>query len=115
MLPGTLALEYTQDHRRAQRLQKAFLDSSRLGRTLTCTVDLSLLATVKGRLINAVGTINSELFPATNGQYRVTAVGFSDDLTTLSLALTEYDSSIETSYRHSVDEQEFTLSEIDVD
>jgi predicted phage tail protein len=33
VLTATLALNYTTDQRRAQRLQKCFLESSRLGRT----------------------------------------------------------------------------------
>ncbi len=114
VLPATLTLDFTQDHRRAQRLQKAFLDSSRLGRTIQCSVDLSLMAVAADELIGAVLTVDSELFSMANGDYMVTSVGFADDCTTLSLALTEYDSTIETSWTPSEDEQEFVLADLDV-
>ena len=63
-------------------------------------------------LIGSVVTFNSELFSAANGTYLVTAVGFSDDCTTLSLALTEYDASIEKSWNPEVDEKPFVLSSL---
>lgn len=114
VLPATLALEYTQDHRRAQRLQKAFLESARLGRTITCTVDTRLLAIVPDEIIDSVFTFNCPIFSVANGTYLCTAVGFSDDCTTLSLALTEYDPTIETDWNASVDEQPFTLATVNV-
>lgn len=118
VLTATLALEYTTDHRRAQRLQKAFLASSRLGRTITCAVELGLIGLVaenaNEELIGNVVTVDSQLFDKANGTYLVTSVGFSDDCTTLSLALTEYDSTIETDWNFETDEQEFTLSDVDL-
>lgn len=110
VLPATLALKYTQDHRRAQRLQKLFLLSSRLGRTITCSVDIALMAIAADELIGSVVTMDSELFSKANGFYLVTAVGFSDDCTTLSLALTEYDPTLESQWNPETDEQPFELS-----
>jgi hypothetical protein len=114
VLTGTLSLNYTQDNRRAQRLQKAFLDQSRLGRTVTCTVDIRLLSIAADELIGSVLTVASVLFSKMNGDYLVTAVGFADDCTTLSLALSEYDSTIETSWNPDTDEQPFELAQIDL-
>ena len=110
VLPATLALKYTQDHRRAQRLQKLFMLSSRLGRTITCSVDIALMAIAEDELVGSVVTMSSELFSKANGYYLVTAVGFSDDCTTLSLALTEYDPTLESQWNSEVDEQPFELS-----
>lgn len=115
-LTGTLALVYTQDHRRAQRLQKAFLLSSRLAGTITCTVGLELLATVAmntgDELIGQVVTFSSQLFSKANGDYLVTGVGFADDCSTLALALARYDSTIESNWNPETDEQDFTLTTI---
>lgn len=113
VLPGTIALDYTQDHRRAQRLQKAYLDSARLGRTITVSVDLDLLAIVLDELLDSVVTFSSALFSLANGTYLITAVALSDDCTTLSLALTEYDATIETAWNPATDEQPFTLAPLD--
>ncbi len=109
VLPATLALNYTQDHRRAQRLQNCFLETSRLGRTITCNVDIRLMAIASDELIGAAVTVDSQLFSSANGTYVVTAQGLADDTTTLSLALTEYDSTIETRV---YTEQPFTLAAI---
>lgn len=116
-LTGTIALVYTQDHRRAQRLQKAFLLSSRLNGTITCTVDIRLLAiaaeNAQEDLIGQVVTVDSVLFSKMNGTYLVTAVGFADDCTTLALALTRYDATIESNWNPETDEQTFELATID--
>lgn len=116
-LTATLALVYTQDHRRAQRLQKAFLLSSRLAGTITCTVDIRLMAiaaeNAQEELIGQVVTVDSVLFSKMNGTYMVTAVGFADDCTTLALALTRYDATIESNWNPETDEQAFELATID--
>ncbi|WP_448043822.1 DUF6950 family protein [Bradyrhizobium liaoningense] len=115
-LSATLALNYTQDYRRAERLQKAFLLSSRLGGTITCNVDVRFMATVaqnvQDELIGNVVTVASELFPKMNGTYSITAVGFADDLTNLSLALARYDATIETDWRPETDETPFTITDV---
>lgn len=110
VLPATLALKYTQDHRRAQRLAKLFLLSSRLGRTIQVSTDLMPLvdaADAGEDLIGSVVNFDSQLFPQFNGIYLVTAVGFADDATTLSLALTEYSAALESEWNPEVDEQPF--------
>jgi hypothetical protein len=114
ILPATLELDYTLDNRRAQRLQKAFLESSRLGKTITVPVDISLLANIDDELLGSVGNFASVLWPQLNGQYQVTGWGFSDDFSSISLALTQYDGSIETDWNAAVDEQPFTLFPIDL-
>lgn len=111
-LPATLALNFTQDVRRAQRLQKAFLATARLGRTITCTVDTAIMAQpgVKANgLIGQAVTFASSLFAAANGTYLVMSVGFADDFSAMSLALTEYDATIETDWNPLLDEQPFVL------
>lgn len=113
-LPATLALKYTTDHRRAQRLQKAFLLSSRLGRSISCSVDVKLMAVADDELIGSVLTVDSQLFSQMNGTYMVTGVGFADDCSTLSLALVEYDETIERDWNPETDEQPFTLVAVDV-
>lgn len=110
VLPATLALKYTQDHRRAQRLAKLFLLSSRLGRTIQVSTDLMPLvdaAEAGEDLIGSVVNFDSQLFPQFNGIYLVTAVGFADDATTLSLALTEYSAALESQWNPEIDEQPF--------
>lgn len=118
-LTGTLSLDYTLDTSpnvsRVQRLQKAFLESARLGRTITCSVDAGkILAIAPDELVGSVATFDSELFDNANGTYRITSVGFSDDFTTISLAMTEYDASIETAWDPTTDEQDFELTPVDV-
>lgn len=118
VLTGTIDLNYTLDTStnwtRVQRLQKAFLDSSRLGKTLTVSVDATLLGITSDELIGAVGTFDSVLFSAANRDYLVTAVGFSEDFTSIGLALTEYDPTIETSWNPTTDERPFTYTLPDV-
>lgn len=118
VLTGTISLNYTLDTStnwtRVQRLQKAFLDSSRLGRTLTVTVDVDILGIASDELLGNVVTMDSELFSVANRDYLVTAVGFAEDFTALSLALTEYDPTIETSWNPATDEQTFTYTLPDV-
>ncbi len=111
-LPGTLTLNYTQDYRRAERLQKAYLESSRLGGNITCTVTTDLLALVDDELIGSVVTFDSCLFSGMNGTYFITSVGFADDFSTISLAMTEYDATIETDWNTATDEAPFTLAPI---
>jgi hypothetical protein len=113
ILPATLALNYTLDYRRAERLQKLFLLSSRIGRTITVSVDIALMSLATDELIGSVCTFYSPvLFTNANGNYMVTAVGFSDDCTTLSLALTEYDPTIEIGWNPEVDETPFVIADV---
>lgn len=114
ILDGTLDLPFTMDHRRAQRLQKAYLDSSRLGKTVTCQVDVSILAQIDDELVGNVVTVDSQLFSQANGTYMVTDVGFGQSYSSIELALVEYDQAIETAYDCNVDEQPFVLESLDV-
>lgn len=114
-LTGTLELPFTLDNRRAQRLQKAFLETSRLGRTVTCTVDISLLADLDNEPIGNAFTVASDLFPAGNGIYLCDSWGFADNFSTVDLVLSEYDPSIETDWNAANDEQDFTLADINTD
>ena len=114
VLPGTLSLDFTRDYRRAERLLKAYVDSSRLGKTITVPVDANILAVAADELIGSVGTWDSQLWPMAIGNYMVTGVGFSDDFSTVTLALTEYDASIESNWNPSVDEKPFTLASVNV-
>ncbi len=114
VLTATLDLPFTLDHRRAQRLQKAFLDTSRLGRTITCKVDIAWLAVCAEDPIGNAVTFASDLFSQANGTYLVQSLAFADNFSTIELALTEYDSSIESDWNPSTDEQAFTLADLDV-
>jgi hypothetical protein len=114
LLEGTIDLPFTLDHRRAQRLQRAFMESARLGKTITCRVDLRILARSKEELIGQVVRFDSDLFPQANGDYLVISMGFADNFSSIELSLTEYDSTIETSWNPHTDEQEFELTDLDV-
>ena len=65
-------------------------------------------------MIGNVVNVDSVLWPTMNRTYLVTGLGLSDDLSTVSLALVEYDATIETSWDPSVDEKDFTLADINV-
>jgi hypothetical protein len=113
-LQGTLDLPFTLDHRRAQRLQKAFLDTARLGKNITCRVDITWLADLDDEPIGNAITFDSDLFSLSNGTYLCTSSGFADDFSAIELALTEYDRSIETDWDPATDEQDFTLASLDL-
>jgi hypothetical protein len=114
VLQSTLDLPFTLDHRRAQRLQKAFLETARLGKTITCRVDVTWLADLDDEPVGNAITFNSELFDIANGTYLCTSSGFSEDFTEIELALTEYDRAIETDWIFATDEQEFTVADLDL-
>lgn len=113
-LTSTLDLPFTLDHRRAQRLQKAFLETAQLGKTITCRVDVTWLADLDDEPVGNAITFDSDLFGIANGTYLCTSSGFTDDFGSIELALTEYDASIETDWDADTDEQEFTLTTLDV-
>jgi len=113
-LTSTLDLPFTLDHRRAQRLQKTFLETARLGKTITCRVDVTWLADLDDEPIGNAITFYSDLFPIANGTYLCTSSAFAEDFTAIELALTEYSAAIETDWDADADEQEFTLADLDV-
>lgn len=110
ILPGTLTLDFTRDYRRAERLQKAYMDSSRVGATLQCSVDSALLADCDDYIIGSCVNFYSDLWSVANGTYLVVSVGMSDDCSTMSLALVRYDPTIETNWHPEVDERAFSLT-----
>lgn len=114
ILDATLELPFTLDHRRAQRLQKAYLDSARLGKTITCQVDVSIMCELEDELVGSAVTFDSELFAQANGTYFVTDVGFDQSFSSIELALVEYDPDIEIDWDCNKDEQDFELATLDV-
>jgi hypothetical protein len=117
LLDATLDLPFTMDAGnvgRVQRLQKAFLENSRLGRQVAVTCDVVLLADCGDELIGNTVVFNSVLFAQANGIYFVTDWGFSDNFSSVTLSLTEYDPTIETDYIAATDEQSFTLAPLDL-
>lgn len=114
LLDATVELPFTMDHRRAQRLQKAFLETARLGRQVSVRCDVAMLAECGDELVGSVGNFSSVLFAQANGLYLCTDWGFSDNFSSIDLSLSEYDPTIETDYRAVVDEQAFTLAPLDL-
>lgn len=114
LLAATLTLPFTLDNRRVQRLQKAFLETSRIGRPLVVQIDLKALAEARGPLLNSAVTFESELFSPANGTYRVQTVGFTEDYSSLELQLIRYDPSIETDWVPETDEKPFEVEDLDV-
>jgi hypothetical protein len=109
ILESTTDLPFTLDHRRAQRLNKAALESGRLGESLTCRVDLTILTQTDDALEGAVANVDSELFSMVNGTYIITTVAFAEGFSVLELTLLEYDPSIESNWNYPNDEQSFEL------
>ncbi|WP_315833889.1 hypothetical protein [Bradyrhizobium prioriisuperbiae] len=114
ILDATLNLPFTLDDRRAQRLQKAFLESGRLGAQLVVRCDVSLLAESSEELVGSSIKFDSILFAQANGVYFVTDWGFADGFTSIDVTLTQYDPSIELNWVPNVDEQPFVLAPLDV-
>lgn len=114
LLDATLDLPFTMDNRRAQRLQKAFLETARLGRQVSCRCDVALLAECADELVGGSVIFDSVLFAQANGTYLCTDWGFSENFSSIDLSLIEYDPSIETDYVAADDEQDFTLAELDL-
>lgn len=112
ILDATLTLPFTSDNRRAQRLAKAFLSNARLGKQISCRVDVLFLAECDDDLIGAAVNFDSSLFPAGNGLYLVTDWGFADGFTKIDLSLVAYDPSIETDWVAANDEKPFTIANL---
>jgi hypothetical protein len=117
LLDATLDLPFTMDTGnvgRVQRLQKAFIENSRLGRQIACTCDVALLADCNDDLVGNTVVFSSVLFAQANGTYFVSNWGFSDNFSSITLSLTEYNPSIETDYIAATDEQPFTLAPLNL-
>jgi hypothetical protein len=113
-LQSTLDLPFTLDHRRAQRLQKTFLETARLGKTITCRVDVTWLADLDDEPVGNAVTFDSDLFDMANGTYLCTSSAFAEDFTAIELALTEYDADIERDWDFATDEQTFEVADLDL-
>lgn len=114
ILDGTCDLPFTVDDRRAQRLAKAFLESSRLGKQITARLDVSFLARCNDSLIGSTVNFDSKLFAQGNGVYFVNEWGFSDGFAAIDVALVEYDPSIENAWSAATDEQDFEFADLDL-
>lgn len=114
ILEATLSFPFTLDHRRVQRLQKASLDSNRLGRMVSCQVDLAIMAEAADELVGGMVVISSDLFPQANGNYLILSVSFAPSFSVLELSLIEYDATIESDWQPAIDEQDFVLADLDV-
>lgn len=113
-LTGTLDLPWTTDYRRVERLQKAFLDSSRLGKAMTSTIDLRAMAEAQTELIAETAIVSSDLFPAANGLATISNVAFVNDFAALQVNLAETDPDIERDWIPSRDEKPFTVAILDL-
>ncbi|MFN3746710.1 MAG: phage tail protein [Hyphomicrobiaceae bacterium] len=109
---ATVDLMWTADHRRAQRLQKAFLADSRLGRTIQTT--LAIDAAI-GLEAGDVVRFDSRTLPRINGLYRIGELGLAleQGLSGLTLSCAEYDPSIEQDWDPTVDEQPYELPDLE--
>lgn len=114
ILSATADLPFTLDHRRAQRLQKQYLETSRLGKSLTVRVALTALAETEEEILSRPITFDSALFPFANGAYRVHNMGFSESFSSLELQMLEYSPDIETNWIPAQDERDFQISEPDL-
>lgn len=112
VLETTIDLPFTDDHRIVQRIAKAEAKETRLGKSIACRCDISILAMASDSLIGAAVTFNSNLFPSSNGVYRVTKMSILD--AAVDLQLEEYDPSIETDWNYATDEQSFDLPALDM-
>lgn len=106
-LEVTLRHPYVEEHTRAQRLNKAFLQQSRLGRKLRLTTDMRALRLTPGDCIR----VELRDFDFVDGEYLIDRMDFSPTLETVSLALSEFSNDV---YRWdpTVDEQPFVLTEV---
>lgn len=113
-LPGVLTLPFTIDHRRVQRLQNLFFLSARLERSGSISIDVRALAEATDELVGSAVRIESKLFPQANGIYHCDELSFGQGFSSIQLALTEYDASIENSYNAAAQEQDFEQTDIDL-
>lgn len=110
LLETTIRTPFTDTHQALQRLQKQFLEESRLGKVWSGAVRLRLLGIDVGHAVR----IDSDLWPQINGIYKVENWGFVDDFSAITLQLHQYDKTISTDWNAAEDEQDFELPELDV-
>lgn len=114
VLSGTLSMPFTMEPRTAQRLMKGYLAKARLGKALTCRTDISVLALCDKEPVGEAVTFDSTLFSMANGTYLCVELGFADNFTTVEWSLIEYDPDIERDWNAAIDEQPFTLADLDL-
>ena len=105
VLDTTLSLPFTEGASRAQRITKAFIEDSRLGKTVTTTVGHRFIPLRAGQVVR----VAMKNFTNANGLYKVNQAGISNDLASVSLTLTEYDDTIY-DWDYTVDEKPFELN-----
>ena len=105
-LEVSVSLPYTNHQATAQRLAKAYLDTARLGRSLTLRLDLRAADMDAGDVVR----VDFDTVQACDGLYQVQNVTFADGFTAVDVVLAEYDPSIENDWVPSRDEASFTLA-----
>lgn len=109
LLQATLRLPFTSDHRRAQRIARAYRADARTGRTLAAVVTLEAL----GLEAQDIVRVEFATFPQASGLYSVETVAFADDFSTLQLQLAEWNPEA-TAWR-TEDEMPFTIDPVDLE
>lgn len=103
---ASLPLPYTEGNERAQRLARQAIKENRLGRALTCEVDIAC----RPWLIGDVIRVDLETLPELNGTYRITRRTWLRNGTAFGLTLEEWSASIG-DWNAAADAQAFTLDE----
>lgn len=110
VLAQTVRLPFTADYRAVERLQKQYLEESRLPRAITCKIKL------RGRKVRVGDCVRFQTrwYERPNGLYTVQEKSLSFGAQpAISLALTEYDPAI-ADWNHEIDEAPFTLPDLNV-
>ena len=107
---ASVDLLWTADHRRAQRLAKAALEDSRLGRMFTTALDLETVGLKAGDVVR----VDLEIAPRANGIYRITEVALADGLAAIRITAAEYSAAIERDWNPTTDEMPFELPDLEV-
>lgn len=103
---ASLPLPFTEGNERAQRLARMAIKENRLGRALTCEVDLECRPWKIGDVIR----VSMEKLPELDGVYRITRRTWLRNGTAFALTLEEWDASIG-DWNAANDAQPFTLAE----
>lgn len=106
---ATIDLPWTADHRRAQRLQKLYLDETRLGRNARFMVNMQRFGLEVGHVIR----LQLKCMPKANGIYRINETGLADGFTSVVVTATEYNAEIEKSWT-AADEMPFELPDLEL-
>lgn len=108
----TLRFPFTEGASRVQRLGKAALEDTRLGKSLKLT--LALGVTAMWIEVGDVVRVQIDSLPWINGIYQIDRSNPSTDFTTTEFDLTEFSNAIY-DFDPAVDEQEFFVQDIDVE